>query len=570
MATIDQGSGSEDEAARSARIAAMARAAQAGGGGFQSALNTQGEATPAAGFGLTKSGFGATAGAGAGGGGGGGTSAIATPEGALAQAPTPPTAFGAPNTGAPGGLAGGPAYNMDTLRAQAAEAAAAANAANAARNAGSGGSVAPAVSTPATAAVASGGSLAPVSKPITTPPTTTTTTTDEPNAANKAYTLATASSSTGAGAGPVTTGPGSTTGPGTGPTGAGGGTIDTGPGAGAGGNLGALTSNIVGQIQSISQSLASPGTSTDVTGVFMQQTQGILAMLDQQEAQLRAESQKNGTSIDPATQFTIDKLKQTLGEQLKTVKEDLNRRGLSDSGIQLELENRLQKGSMSDQAQILATRLSKLQDDLSQGLANIRSQKYSTVNQFGLAGANAQFTSGENAKKDALQREQDALTGMLNLRNQQSGEQQASLDRSFKSNESALQRAYGEAQSKAQTSADFAANEQKYNQQLALQNNSQQFTGGQNALSRAAAAANAGKVNVNTVKPNGETDVSGTVNAAIQGINSDYSNAADAVSALAQRQDQIVASIGQAGYDRLVKYANEALPDWQSQYGGKH
>lgn len=186
------------------------------------------------------------------------------------------------------------------------------------------------------------------------------------------------------------------------------------------------------------------------------------------------------------------------------------------------------------------------------------------MGQYGLAAANAQTSANENSRRLAYDREQAALQGMLSLRGQQSTSQNEAANRAFQGNESALQRAYGEAQSRAQTTAQFNDNKQKYEQQLALQQNSQQFTGSQNALSRAASAARGGAL----TNANGTTNVAGVTNAAIQAINNDYSNASDAVSALAQREDQIVASIGQAGYDRLVQYANDSLPAWD--YQGRH
>lgn len=189
-------------------------------------------------------------------------------------------------------------------------------------------------------------------------------------------------------------------------------------GTAGGGDLTNLTNAVTSQIQNIQASLTSPGTPIDATAVFFKQSQAILGMLDQQEAQMRAENEKAGTTVDPATQFAIDKLRENLQEQMKATRETLNSRGLYDSGILLELENRLQKGSASDQAQILSTRLSKLQDDLQKGLTQLRTQRYTAASQFGLAGANAQRSQDELSQTLAQRREQDALNAMLSLRGQ--------------------------------------------------------------------------------------------------------------------------------------------------------
>lgn len=262
------------------------------------------------------------------------------------------------------------------------------------------------------------------------------------------------------------------------PTGAGQAPIDT-SGAGGAGSLQGLTGSIMQQIQGIQSGLNSPGTPIDVTAVYLKQSQSILDMLNQQEASLRAEAEKQGTQVDPATQFTIDKLRETLDANLKSTREDLNRRGLYDSGILLQLENNLQKGSASDQAQILATRLSKLQQDLQTGLTNIGNQKFQTASQYGLAGANAQSASDSQGRTLAQQREQQALAAMLSLRGQQASEQasaaalaqnqsQFNSTQAFNAQQSALQRAASAASSAASSAA--AGQMTPYQQaQIALQ-----------------------------------------------------------------------------------------------------
>jgi hypothetical protein len=333
------------------------------------------------------------------------------------------------------------------------------------------------------AVATTGGSLASAVntiKPPVQPPTQTTTTitppTDDRTTSNLLAQMQTASSGGGAGAG-SRAGAGSGAGAIQNQSSAGAGGIEDQ--GGSGGSLGQLTSSIVNQLQSIQAGLSSPGTPRDVTAVYLQQSQSILKMLDDQEAQLRADTEKQGTSIDPATQFTIDKLRENLETNIKGAREDLNRRGLYDSGILLDIETKLKKGNASDQAMVLAERFSKLQNELSQGLASIRSQKASTAQSFGLAAANAQTTSDENTRRQAYDREQAALQAMLNLRSQFAGEEQAAASRSFQGQQSALERefraqqaeldrAYGDAQFRARTAAEFEMNKQQYEQESAL------------------------------------------------------------------------------------------------------
>jgi hypothetical protein len=380
-------------------------------------------------------------------------------------------------------------------------------------------------------------------------PSTTTTDTNTPNALNRAYTdYQNAGAGAGAGTGDALA---RAAGAGAGPSGAGSGVIDQGSGAGG---LGALTNSIMTQLQGIGQSAIAPGSSPDVSAVFMNQANAILKMLDEQEAQLRAENAQQGTQIDPATQFTIDRMREGLNESLKATREDLSRRGLNESGILIEAEQMLRKGSLSDQGRVLAERLTGLQNQLSQGLAGIRGRKADTMQSFGSQAANAQFTSGENNKRNALDREQSQLQGMLNLRGQQSSENQASLNRSFQGNESALQRAfnaeqaeldrqYGDAQNRAQSAAQFEANRQKYEQESALiaQRNAGGSSGGGGGSARATSAART------TQAAQGRGDVTAD---AIADLKSVFTNANEATAAIKQQMNELAA----AGVDIAALY----------------
>lgn len=391
-----------------------------------------------------------------------------------------------------------------------------------------GGSLASAINQP------TGGSTL---QPPTTPPGGQTTTTTTPDDRSTANLLAQMQTQTNAGAGGAGTGAGA--GAGAGGAGAGG-IQDQGAGAPSGGSIQNLTSSIMNQLQGIQASLSAPGTSSDVTGVYLQQSQSILRLLDEQEAQLRAEAEKAGTTVDPATEFTISKMRETLNENLKTVREDLNRRGLNDSGILLELENRLQKGSASDQAMVLADRLTRLQDELTKGLAGLRSQKVSTLQSFGRDAAQAQFTAGENQKRNALDREQEALRAMLNLRSQVSGEQNAAANRSFQGEQSALERAfnaeqaeldrkYGDAQYRARSADEFEQNRIAYEREKELIALRAANSGG--GGSRPAAAARTAAAPANDVTQQ-----------AISDMRSVFTNATEANAAIKEQMRELAAA----------------------------
>ncbi len=222
----------------------------------------------------------------------------------------------------------------------------------------------------------------------------------------------------------------------------------------------------------------------------MKQAQSILDMLNQNEASLRANFEKQGTTMDPATQFTLDQLRQTLEQGLTKTKQDLNARGLLDSGIELQLENNLQKGSASDAANILGQRMSKLQDQLNTGLQNIGNQRFSTMSQFGLAGTNAQNASDQNAIKLQADRQQQALQAMLGLRQQTAQEQYQQQSLAQQAQLAAQQQAFTGSQNdlnRSATAANDAANRQQA-LQLAAMSRALAGTGGSAARAGTGAA----------------------------------------------------------------------------------
>ncbi len=332
------------------------------------------------------------------------------------------------------------------------------------QQAAAGGSLAGGGGGGAPAAATTGGSLGPALTPKAAPAGVTIPT---PNAVAAAKAAAPA-------AGPGAPNP-AAAGPGAPPPPAG-----TANQAGAGtGNLSDLTNSIMSQLQQVQSGLGSTGQSADVSAVYLRQSQSILDMLNQEEATLRADAQKNGTTVDPATQFTISKLQETLDANIKTTKENLNSRGLYDSGIELQLENNLQKGSASDQAMVLNDRLTKLQDQLQAGLTNIGNQRVSTASQFGLAGANAQSTANAASTLADQTRQENAVRDMLSLRGQQSQEQSAAASLAQQNSEFGL--------SQAQQASQFGASQAQTVAQAQAQRD---FEGAQAALARAATAAN--------------------------------------------------------------------------------
>ncbi|MGH2820499.1 MAG: hypothetical protein ACRDJ5_07590, partial [Actinomycetota bacterium] len=222
-----------------------------------------------------------------------------------------------------------------------------------------------------------------------------------------------------------------------------------GPGEGASPTAD-LDLQIASDLQELRAQIAS-SRAPDVQAIFLAQSTSLLAFLEQEEKRLREEAEREGTRVDPATQFTIEKLRESLGEQLKATQEDLNARGLYHSGILLEIEQKLRTGAISEEGRILAERLSRLRDNLSARLGQISSQRVAGFQQFGMAGAQAQASAEMDnlARRDDLmrrlieaqQRERDtALQESQFSRGLDFEAQQAQAEREFRAQEADLNR----------------------------------------------------------------------------------------------------------------------------------
>lgn len=202
---------------------------------------------------------------------------------------------------------------------------------------------------------------------------------------------------------------------------------------GAGGGFGSspidqVTQQLASDLSSL-RTEAQNSTAPDAMAVFLSQGQGLIDLIDKQMQDLRSNAEREGREVDPATANLLDTMRKNLDEQLSSAKEDLNRRGLYDSGILLDIETKLRSGSASDQARILAERLSGIQKNLNDQIGRLTGQKIAYAGDFGMAGARAQVEGEENARK----RKQDlmeriARTG-LDLRGQLSDERDSALDR---------------------------------------------------------------------------------------------------------------------------------------------
>ncbi|MEW6726914.1 MAG: hypothetical protein AB1327_08150 [Bacillota bacterium] len=117
---------------------------------------------------------------------------------------------------------------------------------------------------------------------------------------------------------------------------------------------------------------------TALAASFLNQS---LQQLDQLQAQIMAQYQQMGQGIDPATQAALQNLREEINQRRQNLMEEMNRRGLLQSGVWLEMENRILKGQMTQEEQLIASRLADVQNRMTDALMQFASQRMNLMGQ---------------------------------------------------------------------------------------------------------------------------------------------------------------------------------------------
>lgn len=133
--------------------------------------------------------------------------------------------------------------------------------------------------------------------------------------------------------------------------------------------------------------------------LYLALTEQILASIDQAEARIREMFERQMGTVDPLTQATLAQLREEFQRGRESLLNDLNRRGLLQSGIALQYAERLRKDELSAEERVLAQRMRTLQDQLNTALLGLAQQRLSARQQMGLAAIQA-------AERQALARQQ--------------------------------------------------------------------------------------------------------------------------------------------------------------------
>lgn len=154
-----------------------------------------------------------------------------------------------------------------------------------------------------------------------------------------------------------------------------------------------------------SQSLSNP----DFAAMYAKGYESLLQTINQAEASIRQQFQQQMGGVDPATESALARLKESVQQQRDRLMEEMSRRGLLQSGIWLEMEDRINKGQLSAEQQMLGERISDLQNRLTQSLMNFASMRVGAQQTFSLEGAQAMERDLQRSLDEAWRKKQFGL-----------------------------------------------------------------------------------------------------------------------------------------------------------------
>lgn len=119
------------------------------------------------------------------------------------------------------------------------------------------------------------------------------------------------------------------------------------------------------------------------------------ATLDSLQAQIMSTYEQQGTVLDPATLAALKSIRDEVDRRRQLLTEEMNRRGLLQSGIWLEEENRILSNQLTAEEQLLASRLADIQNRITDALMRFAEQRINIMGQAMQMGMEtAQWASG--------------------------------------------------------------------------------------------------------------------------------------------------------------------------------
>lgn len=101
------------------------------------------------------------------------------------------------------------------------------------------------------------------------------------------------------------------------------------------------------------------------------------------EARIMTMYEEQGMGIDPATRAALAEIRQQIEGRRQALNEEMNRRGLLQSGIWLEMEDRLLNNQLTAEERVLAERLADIQNRMTDSLMQLATQRMNMMGRLG-------------------------------------------------------------------------------------------------------------------------------------------------------------------------------------------
>ncbi len=105
----------------------------------------------------------------------------------------------------------------------------------------------------------------------------------------------------------------------------------------------------------------------------------LVAMIDTTEARIMEMFRQQGTALDPATLSALRSLRDGVETRRRQLTDEMNRRGLLQSGIWLEMEDRIYRGQLTAEEDLLGRRLSDIQNRTSGAMMDFAQQRLNAM-----------------------------------------------------------------------------------------------------------------------------------------------------------------------------------------------
>ena len=146
--------------------------------------------------------------------------------------------------------------------------------------------------------------------------------------------------------------------------------------------FGSAVVNVSNSINEIMQMARNDG---GVAALIALSLNNLMATLQATEERVIGQLQQQGQD-DPALQAALGLIREEIDLQRQSLLEDMNARGLAQSGVMLEMETRLNRNALSQQQQMIAQRMGQLQTQLTDAIMQFSNQRLGIMSQFSQMG----------------------------------------------------------------------------------------------------------------------------------------------------------------------------------------